>query len=189
MFHTPLRAAGGARAEVSGLLGTLAKCSKRPRYAFMLLTLIAEVADEKGSAGPWVETDGGRLAVRDWLGEALAQMAERESKRQALVDRAAAELKREGGLPADPEKAKQIIETKVAARVKAAAKTNVSRAVSELVKAGLLERHYAGVAVDHQNRGGQRHAVYALSGAARTLMVGSSPQRSRRNEAQAQLPF
>jgi len=186
MFHTPLRAAGGARAEVSGLLGTLAKCSKRPRYAFMLLTLIAEVADEKGSAGPWVETDGGRLAVRDWLGEALAQMAERESKRQALVDRVTADLVREGGLPADPAKAQQTIDAEVTARVRAAARTNVSRAVSELVKAGMLRRHYAGFAVDHQNRGGQRHAVYALSGPARTLMAQNAPPGARGAGVQAQ---
>lgn len=167
----------------------LAQASKRPRYAFMLLTLIAEVADGGGSAGPWIETEGGRMTLRDWLGEALAQMAERDAKRQALVDRVAADLRREGSLPTDAGQARQAIEDEVALRVRAAAKTNVSRAVSELVKAGLLRRHYAGFAVDHVNRGGQRHAVYTLNGPARALLGQREPVASKPTPRQSQLPF
>jgi len=62
------------------------------------------------------------------------------------------------------------IDDKVRARVRAAGKANLSRAVTELVKAGLLERHYEGYRVDHKNRGAQRHAVYTLAGSARTLL-------------------
>lgn len=47
-------------------------------------------------------------------------------------------------------------------RVRRSGKTNISRAVSDLVRAGLLRRHYAGWWKDHQNRGGQRQAVYVV---------------------------
>ena len=40
---------------------------------------------------------------------------------------------------------------------------NVSRAISDLVKAGLVTRHYAGYVTNHVNRGAGRHAVYVLS--------------------------
>lgn len=33
---------------------------------------------------------------------------------------------------------------------------------SDLVKAGLLRRHYQGFRVDHPNRGAQREAVYTV---------------------------
>jgi len=178
MFHSPLRVSGGPRGEVSGLLGTLARASTWPRYAFMMLTLIAEAADEKGSAGPWVQSGEGSVRLRDWLGETLAQMAERDSKRQALIKRVTAEMQRDGQLPADRQLVRRAIEQEVVNRVRTSAKTNVSRAVSELVKAGLLRRHYQGFAVDHENRGGQRHAVYTLSGAAR-LFLGRWGQRYR----------
>jgi hypothetical protein len=40
---------------------------------------------------------------------------------------------------------------------------NVSRAISDLVKAVLVMRHYAGYATNHANRGAGRDAVYVLS--------------------------
>jgi hypothetical protein len=56
-------------------------------------------------------------------------------------------------------------------------KANVSRAVSDLVRAGLVKRHYAGRITDHVNRGGRRLAVYAVTAEAmaavrtRTLLL------------------
>jgi predicted transcriptional regulator len=41
-------------------------------------------------------------------------------------------------------------------------RANVSRAISDLVRAGLMRRHYAGYATNHSNRGGGRHAVYVV---------------------------
>lgn len=43
------------------------------------------------------------------------------------------------------------------------ARANLSRAITDLVKAGLLRRHYAGYATDHANRGGGCHAVYIIA--------------------------
>ena len=47
-------------------------------------------------------------------------------------------------------------------RVRRSGRCNVSRAVSELVRAGLVRRHYEGWRVDHHNRGARREAVYTL---------------------------
>ena len=189
MFHAPLHAARGPRAEVAGLLGTLSRVSSRPRYAFILLALIAEAADEQGRAGPWVETRDGRLLLRDWLGDALAQMAGRDSQRQELTERVRAELMRGRQLPSDPEAASHVIEQEVARRARASARTNVSRSVSELVKAGLLQRHYQGYVIDHVNRGGQRHVVYTLSGAALVSLGRGVAPRSPQAVRQGELPF
>jgi len=35
--------------------------------------------------------------------------------------------------------------------------------VSELVRAGLVKRHYQGFRVDHHNRGAKRQAVYVVT--------------------------
>ena len=188
MFHSPLRASNPARAEVSGLLGTLARTSTRPRYAFMMLCLIAEVADEKGSAGPWVRTEEGHVPLREWLCDALSQMAERDAKRRALVERVEAELAGSGRLPADPQQARWVIEEEVLNRVRQSGKTNVSRAVSELVQAGLLRRYYQGYCVDHENRGARRQAVYSLTGKA-LMLLGRAPLRAPAMFAQGELPL
>lgn len=45
----------------------------------------------------------------------------------------------------------------------ATGKANVSRAVSDLVKAGFVRRYYAGRVRGHQNRGGGRHAIYVVA--------------------------
>ena len=67
-------------------------------------------------------------------------------------------------------------------------RANVSRAISDLVKAGLLRRHYAGYATNHVNRGGGRHAVYEV--APQTLVaLGKArvPQVSRKTPRQGEL--
>lgn len=42
---------------------------------------------------------------------------------------------------------------------------------SDLVKAGLVRRHYQGYRVDHHNRGAQREAVYTITEAAACALV------------------
>jgi hypothetical protein len=170
------------------LLDQLASVSTRPRYAFMLLNLIAEVADAKGSAGPYVSHPGGTVLLRDWLCDALVPMAQRDSKRRALTAKICEEL----GLPEQAVTGgagtQAAVDEEVRTRVRAAGKANLSRAATELVKAGLLERHYEGYRIDHKNRGAQRHAVYTLAGSARSLLVGQS-SAGRGASTQGELPF
>jgi hypothetical protein len=144
----------------------------------MLLNLIAQAARTDGSAGPLVAYKGELVALRDWLSDALTPMARRDPRRVALADRVRAELSKAGLLSDDPDCAELAIEDEVRDRVRASGKTNLSRAVSELVRAGLLQRHYQGYRVDHPNRGAQRQAVYTLAGAAQMLRAysfGPSP--------------
>lgn len=166
---------------MAALLDCLAGVSTRPRYAFMVLGLIAQVAGPDGNAGPYVMTPGGPLPLRDWLCDGLAPMGQRDPRRAALADRVREGLLREGQLPEDPEARGRVIEAELRERVRASGKTNLSRAISELVAAGLIRRHYQGFAVDHINRGGQRMAVYTLTGRARCLLpaqpVTPRPQR------------
>lgn len=153
------------------LLDLLAEVSSRPRYAFMVLNLIAEVAGADGAAGPFIVRDNTSIPLRDWLGQSLTPMGGRDPRRLALADRVREELSADDALPTDPELAKACVSAEVRCRVLASAKTNLSRAVSELVRAGLLRRHYAGDYVDHHNRGGQRHVVYIVVGRARCLLA------------------
>ncbi|WP_157218590.1 hypothetical protein [Flavisphingomonas formosensis] len=178
MFHTPLERSQSGRGDVSSLLDQLARCSTRPRYAFMLLTLIADVARPDGSAGPIVRRDGELALLRDWLCDALTPMGQRDPRRLALVERVRSELSNTGDLPAEAAAADERIDEEVRMRVRASGKTNLSRAVSELVQAGLLRRHYQGYRVDHHNRGAQRQAVYTLVGPARVLMHRGAPAPS-----------
>lgn len=196
MFHgSAPRSASDS--ELGLLLEQVARCSTRPRYAFMLLTLIADAARPDGSAGPMVHTAHGLAPLRDWLCDALTPMGGRDPRRQALEDRIRDAMVRAGELPADPAQARAAIDEQVRARVRASGKTNLSRAVSELVNAGLLRRHYQGYRVDHHNRGAQRQAVYTLIGRARSLIGRSAPpaptpQRTAppvRRPTQAELPF
>ena len=75
MFHptTPLKPATSC--DIAALLERLAQVSSRPRYAFMLLNLIAQVAGPDGSAGPWIKRDNELVSLRDWLCDALTPMA------------------------------------------------------------------------------------------------------------------
>lgn len=156
--------------DMAKLLDRLAAVSTRPRYAFMLLSLIAEVAGPDGRAGPVVARGGARTGLRDWLSDALTPMGGRDPKRLALAERVREELQAQGRLPAEPREAQSLIDREVLDRVRASGKTNLSRAVSELVAAGLLRRHYQGYCVDHENRGAQRQAVYTLIGPALALL-------------------
>lgn len=166
---TPPRAAAS---ETAALLECLAEVSTRPRYAFMLLGLIAQVSGPDGVAGPYVATPQGPLPLRDWLCDGLAPMGRRDPRRAALAERVREALEEEGRLPDDPAQANRLIAAELHERIRTSGKTNLSRAISELVGAGLIRRHYKGYAVDHHNRGGQRLAVYALAGQAVCLLPG-----------------
>jgi hypothetical protein len=67
-----------------------------------------------------------------------------------------------GELPADADRAEALVEERVREHVRQSGRCNVSRAVSDLCRAGLLRRHYQGYRVDHDNRGAQREAVYTI---------------------------
>jgi hypothetical protein len=164
---------------MSRLLDCLAQTSTRPRYAFMVLSLIAEVALPNGEAGPFVRPRGETMALRDYLSDSLAPMGARDPRRSALIKRVRSDLERNGLLPSDKDRAAAAIEQEVHDRIRASGKSNLSRAVSELVNAGLLQRYYKGYAVDHINRGGQRHAVYVLQGKARCLLASRIQPRTK----------
>lgn len=176
-------------ADMAELLAEVAKLSSRPRYAFMLLSLIAQQSRSDGSAGPYVQSGEGLVAIRDWLSDALAPMGARDPRRSALHLRVRTELMASGQLPADPTEQEQAIAARVKEQVRAVGKCNLSRVVSELVNAGLLKRHYQGYCVDHHNRGAQRQAVYTLSGAARVLLRNQAAAQTASLPAQAEFPF
>ncbi|PNU03487.1 hypothetical protein [Novosphingobium guangzhouense] len=159
---------------MADLLDRVAQASSRPRYAFMVLSLIAEIARPDGSAGPFIQRDGRTTLLRDWLCDALAPMGARDPKRLMLAEKVRTELLASGKAPSEPEAAAAAITAELHERVRKSGKTNLSRAVSELVQAGLIRRHYQGFRIDHHNRGAGRHAVYTLVGGARCLMGRSN---------------
>lgn len=63
-----------------------------------------------------------------------------------------------------------IMADEVRERLRRSDRTNVSRAVSDLVRVGLLRRHYRGYRVDHHNRGAGREAVCTLTAAAKQTL-------------------
>lgn len=170
MFHATVQSRVTNGSDLSSLLDQLSQCCSRPRYAYMLLTLIADVARPDGSAGPLVRVADGPVTLRDWLCDALTPMGNRDPRRAALIERVREDLRKSGQFSGDQVADQQVIADEVRARVRTSGKTNLSRAASELVKAGLLKRHYQGYRVNHLNRGAQRQAVYTLSGRARVLV-------------------
>ncbi|MGF7151614.1 DNA-binding transcriptional ArsR family regulator [Sphingomonas zeicaulis] len=89
-------------------------------------------------------------------------MAQRDARRKALLKQVRADLMEGGTLPDDPGQAEAILAEEVRTRLRNVGRCNVSRAVSDLVRAGLVRRHYQGYRVDHANRGAQREAVYTI---------------------------
>lgn len=159
--------------NLPALIERIANVSLRPRYAFMVLNLIAKAAgNNSGSAGPYVYHDARRIPLRDWLCDSLVPMAKRDARRLAIVDEVRASLAARRELPDDMGEATQLIEEEVRARVRRSGRCNVSRAVSDLVRAGLVRRHYQGFRVDHHNRGAQREAVYTITPAAAEALSG-----------------
>lgn len=190
MFHGPINAKGGDTLDMPSLLEVLAQFSSRPRYAFMVLNLIAQVARTDGSAGPTIFAAGSSVTLRDWLCDALTPMGQRDPRRIALEHKVRDELRALDRLPSKETEARAVVDDEIRARVRASGKTNVSRAVSELVKAGLLTRHYQGYRVDHHNRGAKRQAVYTLAEAARGLMRSApAPSKPMLPPVQGELLF
>lgn len=149
--------------DLRAILERLAQICERPRYSFMVLNLIVQAGAGTGSAGPYVREGGRHVPVRDWLCDALVPVVRRDPRRLAIEGRVRRELALARTLPTDPAKAAQVIDDEVRRRVRQSGRTNVSRAVSELVRAGLVRRHYQGYRVDHENRGAQRQAVYTIT--------------------------
>lgn len=167
MFHQSdlfePRAAIPAAMDLPALIERIALASTRPRYAFLVLNLIAKAAGAGDSAGPYVHEAGRRIPVRDWLCDALIPLAHRDGRRRAVVDEVRSDLAARDLIPEDAVAAAQLLDEKVRARLLQSGRCNISRAVSDLVRAGLLRRHYQGYRVDHHNRGAQREAVYTLT--------------------------
>lgn len=154
--------------NLPALIERIADFSPRPRYTFMVLNLIAKAAgSNSGSAGPYViDDDNSRIPLRDWLCDSLVPMAKRDARRLIIVEEVRASLAEQNALPDDKLEAARIVDGEVRERVRRSGRCNVSRAVSDLVRAGLVRRHYQGFRVDHHNRGAQREAVYTITEAA-----------------------
>ena len=148
---------------MSILVDRVSMVSRRPRYALLVLNLIAKAARPNGSLGPYVPSPKGNVPVRDWLCECLAPLAQRHCRRIAMVKSVREELSLAPDFPKDDAEAEQRIREEVQSRILRSGRTNISRAVSDLVRAGLLRRHYQGYRIDHANRGAQREAVYTVS--------------------------
>lgn len=144
------------------LLDRLADVSPRPRYTFMVLNLIARAAGHSDSLGPYVRERGECIPVRDWLSDAMVPVARRDARRLAIFAQVREELANQGCLPGDPKLAEQLVASEVRGRARRSGRSNISRAVSDLVRAGFLRRHYQGYRVDHENRGAGREAVYTI---------------------------
>lgn len=146
--------------DFGDIYAVLVAASNRPRYAFMVLQLVADLADRRGQAGPFVMRAGAPVLLRDWLCTKLLPMTEQPARRAALRARVTAGLL--GELTGDAARDSARIDAAVEEQVQAVGRANISRAISDLVRAGLMTRHYAGYATNHKNRGGGRHAVYGI---------------------------
>jgi len=100
-------------------------------------------------------------------------LSEQQGRRAALRARVAASLGRE--LSGDETRDAAQIDQAVEEQVLAVGRANVSRAISDLARAGLVTRHYAGYATNHRNRGGGRHAVYVVNPAVLKLLRRPAP--------------
>jgi hypothetical protein len=158
--------------DMPSILERVATSSARPRYTMLVLNLIARIAEERGRAGPWIRDGEALVPVREWLCNALAPMAARSPKRVAMVAQVHRDLAAAGTLPPDTKAAARMVDDEVRERVRISGMTSVSRAVTELVNAGLITRHYQGYRVDHENRGAQRHVVYTVPSAVRIALRG-----------------
>ena len=170
---------------LGSIFAVLAASSTRPRYAFLVLQLVAEAADGVGRAGPFVHLPAGPMGLRDWLCTQLMPISERNVRRTALRARIVVGLVER--LIGDPVHDEPIIAAAVEEQVLGVGRANVSRAISDLVKAGLLRRHYAGYATSHANRGGGRQAVYviephAMAALGKGMPLASAAQMTRQGQ-------
>ena len=152
------------------LVARIMEVSPRPRYTLLVLNLLARAANPKGVAGPYIIDEEQAVPVRDWLGKAMIPMAQRHHRRQAIRQKLLDEMKREDTMPADPADLDDVLDAQMQDRLQQSARCSVSRAVSDLVRAGLVHRHYQGYRVDHDNRGARREAVYTLVPEVRAIL-------------------
>ena len=164
------RSASRPLLDLPAILERLTASCERPRYSFMVLNLIAQAGARSGSAGPHIREGDTIIPIRDRLCDALLPVAQRDPRRLALSQKVRRELEAERVLPADPELAQRLVDEKVGERLRRSGRTNVSRAVSELVRAGLVTWHYQGYRFDHRNRGAKRQAVYTVVPEARSAL-------------------
>lgn len=157
---------------LSDLVERVSQVSKRPRYVLLILNLIAKAAGENGSLGPYVRSEADQVPVRDWLCQALAPLANRDCRRTAMIAAVRLELMAKADVSENVVDLAQQQDEEIEARILRSGRTNVSRAVSDLVRAGLLHRHYQGYRVDHPNRGAQREAVYTIAPDVRLALAG-----------------
>ena len=148
--------------DMPALVERIMAVSPRPRYTLLVLNLLARAANPKGVAGPYIVEEGQAVPVRDWLGKAMIPMAQRHHRRQAIRQKLLDEMKSKTAMPDDPADVEKLLDAEIQERLQHSARCGVSRAVSDLVRAGLVHRHYQGYRVDHHNRGAQREAVYTL---------------------------
>ncbi len=145
---------------VGAIFKALTQTSARPRYAFLVLQLVAEAANAQGRAGPLVPAGDARILLRDWLCTQLMPMSEQRARRAGLRARITEGLA--DRLTGDADYDQMLIDGAVDEQALAVGRSNISRAISDLVRAGFVRRHYAGYATNHENRGGGRHAVYVV---------------------------
>lgn len=155
------RAVATTAIGIAQVIDRLAEVSKRPRYALMVLTLLAEQASENGRVGPSIDAGDQRLVLRDWVSLRLSRMAENAGRRHKVEQRVRAELSAE--LPEDLLEASALVERKVDEHIRASGADNFSRVVGELEAAGYLKRFYEGRITKHENRGGRRTLVLVLN--------------------------
>lgn len=153
------------------LVERVSQVSKRPRYVLLVLNLIAKAAGETGSLGPYVQRGVEHVPVRDWLCQALAPLASRDCRRTAMIEAVHSEVMAKAATMEAASVLAQQANEEIRARILRSGRTNVSRAVSDLVRAGLLHRHYQGYRVDHSNRGAQREAVYTIASEVRLALA------------------
>ncbi len=148
--------------KIGDILDTLSRTSSRPRYAYMVLTLLAEQAGPGNKAGPFIYEEGRVIPLREWIGDRLAQMSGRDKRRKALEQRIRLALRDK--LPDDMLDAQAMIDHAVADHVRTVGADNASRVVADLEKCGYLKRYYQGYRTNHENRGGMRNLVCVLDG-------------------------
>lgn len=148
--------------DIGAILDTLSRTSSRPRYAYMVLTLLAEQAGPGNKAGPFIQEQGRAIPLREWIGDRLARMSGRDKRRRALELRIRLAMRDQ--LPDDLIDAQAMVDQAVATHVRTTGADNASRVVAELERCGYLKRHYQGYRTNHANRGGQRNLVCVLDG-------------------------
>jgi len=145
---------------LGAIMDRLSKATDRPRYAFMVLSLLAEQANDNGKAGPFVGAED--LPLREWIGRRMAAISGHDARRRALEARVRKELQETGQLSDDLLESQMRVDREVQQRAAAIGADNFSRVITELERSGYLRRHYEGYRTNHRNRGGRRTLACTL---------------------------